>query len=880
MKPAISFLTVCMLLAIVLCAATVPAEARPPIKADFFNLYPGADGTQLTDLPSNSKHCGVCHFDFDGGGRRNPYGVAVEALIQLGLSNTNAMIAIENLDSDGDGFTNLEEITNSVFSNTPTFPGLYTANVPFTMHVTQSEVLPYVTPNGSADTTPPAVTLISPNGGEVIAAAGFSAATYTASDASGIAWVNLYLSDDGGTTFKKVVDRAPDTGTVNWFVPNLPGPQTVIKIEAVDNGGNMGEDTSDAVLTVTPQAGLAPTTLRDIHLDGTQPFEGAVLEDPSTHCVSCHGDYDPAVEPWDNWRGSMMGQAMRDPLFLACLTVAEQDAPSVGDLCIRCHSPGGWQEGRSLDTGGGLINQKDRQGIQCAFCHRAVDRNYVMGVSPVEDQAVLASLDALPQQYGNGQFINDPHPLFRGPFGDDTPTHEFVQSSFLHSADMCGTCHDVSNPVYDRTGPADYTLNAFGQEHPTGYVRDMFPIERTFSEWSASEYATTGVYAPQFAGNKPDGIVSTCQDCHMRDVTGTGCNQSGTPSRTDLPLHDLMGGNAFIPQIIDDFYPGEVDTATLSAARSRAVHMLQLAATLEVTPKPYGVDVKVTNEGAHKLPSGYPEGRRVWINVVARDGASAVVYESGHYDFATGELAEDEDLKVYETHPGLSPGLAAALGMPAGQSFHFVLNDTVWFDNRIPPRGFTNAAFVDIQSPPVGATYADGQYWDTTHYFLPPEAVTVTVTLYYQTITKEYVEFLRDANTTNTAGQDLYDAWVAAGHGAPVTMAQATVGTSVSSVDDGTGIPAFRLAGAAPNPFSGRTTIRFETAARGPVRLDLYDIAGRHVRTLVDAVLEAEAHQAVWNGRDDRGATVAAGIYFMRLQSGSDVKTGRLVLTP
>lgn len=51
----------------------------------------------------------------------------------------------------------------------------------------------------------------------------------------------------------------------------------------------------------------------------------------------------------------MMAQAARDPLFLACLAVEEQDAPSVGDLCIRCHSPGGWEEGRSTDTGGGML---------------------------------------------------------------------------------------------------------------------------------------------------------------------------------------------------------------------------------------------------------------------------------------------------------------------------------------------------------------------------------------------------------------------------------------------------------------------------------------------------------------------------------------------
>ena len=150
-------------------------------------------------------------------------------------------------------------------------------------------------------------------------------------------------------------------------------------------------------------------------------------------------------------------------------------------------------------------------------------------------------------------------------------------------------------------------------------------------------------------------------------------------------------------------------------------------------------------------------------NVQGYDGLGTKIYESGAYDFATAELAHDADVKIYEIHPGLSPGLAAALGQPAGKSFHFVLSDTVFLDNRIPPRGFTNAGFVAIQSPPVDYSYADGQYWDDTDYWLPAEVESVFVTLYYQTTTKEYVEFLRDANTTNSAGQDLYDAWVAQG---------------------------------------------------------------------------------------------------------------------
>jgi cytochrome c553 len=870
-----------LVLVLVLLLADGSSWARNPIRRTFFDTYPVAAGTQLDNLPSNAGHCGVCHFDFDGGGARNPYGLGVEVGLNGGLTNSQAILAVESVDSDADGFSNLVEVTSVVFGNTPTFPGLTQSNKNNVVNIPVAEIEPYLTPSGGGDTTPPDVVVSSPNGGEILSAGSYRAVSFTATDASGISHVNVYLSDDGGATFKPVAkDEPPGTG-FSWFVPNRPGVVNRIRVEAYDNAGNAGHDDSDADFTIegTP-AGYVPTTLRDIDLSGTQPHEGAILDDPDVNCGSCHGDYNASVEPWYNWRGSMMSQAARDPFFFACLAVAEQDAPSVGDVCIRCHSPGGWQEGRSVDTSGDLLTVKDRHGVQCDFCHRAVDQNYVPGVSPLEDEAVLATVNPLPLQYGNGQFINDPAPLRRGPYADAQASHQFVESPFHRSSDMCGICHDVSNPVFIQSAPGDYEPTPFDEQHPDMDSRNMFPIERTYSEWSVSEYATSGVYAPQFAGDKPDGIVSTCQDCHMRDVTGKGA--VGGPTRTDIGLHDLMGGNTFVPDIVADFFPDEVDAAQLQAAKDRATSMLQMAARLEVTPTDYGLTVRVINETGHKLPSGYPEGRRIWLHVSAVDAVGAQVFESGAYDFATADLHHDDQIKVYEIHPGLSPGLASALGLPEGPSFHFVLNDTVYSDNRIPPRGFTNAAFTSVQSPPVHCTYDDGQYWDDTSYFLPASAETARVTLYYQTTSKEYVEFLRDANTTNSAGQDLYDSWFASGKSTPVLMADTVVvlediGTGVDDIAPSGSPLVFEFAGARPNPFRLHTTLCFSLPVPQRVRLSVFDLAGRRVRVLVDEVREAGRHDVSWDGRDEAGRGLASGIYFVRLQGEERSLTGRIV---
>lgn len=527
-----------------------------------------------------------------------------------------------------------------------------------------------------------------------------------------------------------------------------------------------------------------PTTLNDFFLPGSQPGQSGNLEHPSK-CDNCHGGYNQAVEPAFNWRGSMMAQAARDPLFYACLAIANQDAPESGDLCIRCHSPSGWLEGRSVPTDGSALNNNDREGVQCDFCHKAVkpsplgvnpypdDPDYTSGTYPA-DQSYLSQLNPIPGTSANGMYIADSDNAKRGPFTDAAARHQMFYSPFHQDANFCGTCHDVSNPVYQREGQSDnYVPNSWDQPAPDFDPYTMFPIERTFSEWKKSDYNSPGgIYAPQFGGNRL--YVSTCQDCHMRDVTGVGCNKKGAPTRNDLPLHDLTGGNTFIPDLVAALYPDEVDINTLNSGVQRAAAMLQLATTCSLFVTPDGENfsalVRIYNETGHKLPSGYPEGRRIWINVQVWDTLGAMIYESGAYNDATGELIEDPDIKVYQIKPGISESLAPVVNLPSGPSFHFVLNDSIYFDNRIPPRGFTNAAFDSIQSPPVGYSYPDGQYWDDTVYPVAGSAAYVTVTIYYQTLSDEYVEFLQTENRTNDWGNVLYDLWQSYGRSAPVAM--------------------------------------------------------------------------------------------------------------
>lgn len=82
-----------------------------------------------------------------------------------------------------------------------------------------------------------------------------------------------------------------------------------------------------------------------------------------------------------------------------------------------------------------------------------------------------------------------------------------------------------------------------------------------------------------------------------------------------------------------------------------------------------------------------------------------------------------------------------------------------------------------------------------------------------------------------------------------------------------------------PNPFNPTTTISYALARRGRVSLAIYDARGRHVRTLVDDVVSAAgAHDALWDGSDNNGVTVASGVYFYRLRVDGRSLTKRMVL--
>jgi len=626
----------------------------------------------------------------------------------------------------------------------------------------------------------------------------------------------------------------------------------------------------------------AETVPTDIQQPGTQPQEVGNLESPDK-CDNCHGGYNTSVEPAHNWRGSMMAQAGRDPIFWATLAIAEQDFDGSGDLCIRCHSTGGWLAGRSTPTDGSGLAAGDSDGVECDYCHKLTnpDNSEHIGVM---NEPFVANDGGNPVEgyYGSGMSSMWGGSDKLGPYNNAEARHQFMKSEYHRSVDFCGTCHDVSNPavgnlahnhgVPQGTVTADQSLGGpvDGKAAFNNPPYKYGVVERTFSEYKSGLISQTKVSAypslPEdlqggaleaiYNAATKNGTISpdyqnpdatryySCQSCHMRPVTGEGANKRGVPVRTDLPLHDMTGGNYWMPaaiQYLDGLgklrLGGGVAAAhgtALDDGALRAKEQLELAATLSITNN--GGSVKIVNHTGHKLISGYPEGRRMWLNVKWYDVAGLLLGEDGAYgpigvsmpNPAGGPDVQIESLldlqgsntKIFEAHMGMTQEWAQQLLdldydslMPLGfnrmtgevdytlgelaeqqpgtahETFHFVLNNVVVKDNRIPPYGMSyDVALARNALPVPGDQYGNPgsggvyEYYDEVPLTRSVGAASATISLMYQPTSWEYIQFLYLANNRGNAfladeGVNMLEAWLNTGMAEPHVMAQATWGT-------------------------------------------------------------------------------------------------------
>jgi len=240
-------------------------------------------------------------------------------------------------------------------------------------------------------------------------------------------------------------------------------------------------------------------------------------------------------------------------------------------------------------------------------------------------------------------------------------------------------------------------------------------------------------------------------------------------------------------------FPGMLsDRSTMwDRAQRNSEISLQDAVELQITQVPtwvqtdltdptigyWEVKVNVTNTAGHRIPSGYPDGRRFWIELQVSDG-SGIVYQSGYYDQAEARLMTALDVPF---NRALEPLINATSANPNAvmvyervtgtckvngnikcEASPSLLNDKILFDNRILPAGFDYAALrqAGVKFWNYGADmvpyedtdrYPAGQNWDeVTYRFDAPwnADLTARAEVYWQTHTREFMEHLRDQDTS------------------------------------------------------------------------------------------------------------------------------------
>jgi hypothetical protein len=107
---------------------------------------------------------------------------------------------------------------------------------------------------------------------------------------------------------------------------------------------------------------------------------------------------------------------------------------------------------------------------------------------------------------------------------------------------------------------------------------------------------------------------------------------------------------------------------------------------------------------------------------------------------------------------------------------------------------------------------------------------------------------------------------------------QVSLGTDVLDGQDGGRVaPSSHLLNS-PNPFNPATSISYGVERSGWVELDLFNILGKHVRTLVAEDQTAGVRQVTWDGTDQAGRSVSSGVYLAQLRSGGHSTTRKMVL--
>jgi hypothetical protein len=518
----------------------------------------------------------------------------------------------------------------------------------------------------------------------------------------------------------------------------------------------------------------------------------------------------------DPWRSTMMGNSARDPFWRAKVRhealVHPHRQMEIENFCTSCHAPLGhfstlmaglpaYSMGQMLSDPLGL------DGVSCGACH--------------QQQA-----NGLRSRH-SGQLVYDSTGRIFGPYGSPItePMVNFFGlepafGSHIMRSESCAGCHTLITHTLDLSG------------NPTG---STFVEQATYHEWINSRYNVEQIQ---------------CQQCHMPSITDPvvlSSQQDTLPPRTPYGLHELVGANTFMLQLLRDNRETLGLTATAEQFNKTLAATLQMLQqnSLELVLEPRSADadtavfsLQLSNLAGHKFPSGYPS-RRAYVELLLTTEQGDTLFHSGR-EGADGDpygmdrpyephhrmIRSEEQVQVYELVPGDVNG-----------NFTTVLERAAYplKDNRLPPQGFrtdhpaydtTQIAGLALEDPDFNRseTGVEGSGSDRLLFHLPTRGyrgqVQVEARVWYQAVPARWLEEMFEWSSPPI--EQFESMFTAADH-SPVLVGQVRAEADWSLLGEPTLVsaPAWQVM---PNPASGGL-IRIESGAL-PQRLSVYDASG------------------------------------------------------
>jgi cytochrome P460 len=460
----------------------------------------------------------------------------------------------------------------------------------------------------------------------------------------------------------------------------------------------------------------------------------------SSQCLGCHGasgenmslQYGALgnkpinLSEYTEWRASLMGLAGRDPIFHAQLesekTLYPSQAGFFDNTCYRCHGVMG-QRQIEADTGKpfkhsmvyALPDEPDakygalaRDGVSCTACHRIAK----------DELGTPATF--------TGKFKVDPPDVTNGPFEKPTelPMKNALgitprESAHVKTSALCGSCHTVILPVFDKQGRQVKDKNGKPKE---------FHEQMTYPEWQNSIYQNERVPFDSAQAR-------TCQDCHMSTKLGdlnlafrianieddTYPFTDGRAANKDIRLqvrdkyarHTLVALNQFgqmmfqqFPDILgirtSDYMFSDGTLGLITAQRASTEMAQEQTAKVEVSSlqrdeRSLEAKVRIENLAGHSFPSGVAF-RRAFVTFEALDDKGNVVWASGRTN-SVGAIVKGTTGEVLPTEFFFDPNSRKQVYQPHYQ----VLNDEsqvqIYEEVIADTEGKITTSFVGLDQP-------------------------------------------------------------------------------------------------------------------------------------------------------------------------------------